>query len=165
MLKKRGKRLIIVTLVFLSIIASIFCLFGLLLAAADSAAEDENDFTIKPNYEYRHNIGRDPFRGFDRVQDVDILKKVDISSLVLSGISKIDGEYAAIFRNRTGETYGYMLVGGKLLGQNDIPIEGITGEVKDERSVQLKQGDKEIVFTLPEELVPTIIKPTEAVEQ
>jgi hypothetical protein len=148
MLKKVFKRLIIgVALIFI-LLCPVFS------DEPKTQQVDDADFVIKPGYSFTNLINRDPFvPKYKRTEELNVVAKVNISALSLVGITRSNGEKAALFKSTIGDAFGYIFINGVFYGSNDTVIEGISGEIKNDSEVILMQGDKEIVFTLNNDTV------------
>jgi ABC-type cobalt transport system substrate-binding protein len=116
---------------------------------ADDDAEDSLSLT-QPKYEAKGR--RDPFVQPRAGRLHNVMEKVDIESLYLTGVIRNPKQAMALFATRTGPKFGYLLKGDKLYRENHKPVQGITGKVISPRKVVLKQEDKKIVFELRPDL-------------
>ena len=141
MLKNRKKQFII-KLIYISI-SVLFS--GMLFASSETI-----NYEIKPKYSFANKGGRDIFTPRNDME-VNYMERVDISALRLNGISGINGTKAALFGTKSSSEFGYVFMNGALLGENEEIVQGITGEVRNDKEVMLRQGDKEILFKLPDD--------------
>lgn len=153
MLKKKKQRYIIIW----SIIC--FFLYGLFAIICVFAQEEELVFKIKPIYEFNFKAGRDPFEPRILKQQIPAIVDVDISTLKLLGITESKGVKTALFMSRSGSAFGFIFIDGVLYGENNKQILGISGEIKSNEEVLLKQGDKEVLFKLTKDIEGPNIKP------
>lgn len=127
-------------------------LLGLMLIPAVIIAVDSgDDFTVKPSYIFQNKAGRDPFvPRFIKETSFSILA-VDITTLSIMGVSESLGVKTALFRTKSGMSFGYIFTDGRLYGDNDLQIADVTGEFKSDFEILLRQGDREVLFRLPSE--------------
>ncbi len=154
MLKKSKQRYIIIWNI---IYFFIYGLFSIVFAQ-----EQELVFEIKPVYEFNYKAGRDPFEPRTLKQQIPAIVDVDISTFKLLGITESDGIKTALFMSRSGSPFGFIFIDGVLYGENNKQIPGITGEIKNNEEVILKQGDKEVLFKLTKDIEGPNIKPEES---
>lgn len=156
MLKKMAKRVKIKTaVVFIVFLAALFALQPV------SADEAEN-LEIKPSYVFQDKAGRDPFEPRYEKEVAPAFKEVDITTFSLQGITTDDrGMKAALFKSRSGNPFGYIFIGDKLYGENDQVISDVTGEIKSDKEALLRQGDREVLFKIEEDVSGPDIRPGE----
>jgi len=150
MLKISLKRYIII----LILTAIIFVMCRFILAADDnnsSLATNESDFVIKPLYIFSNKGNRDPFVSRVNQQVFPQMKLLDISALALYGITESDGSKSALFGNKSGNNFGYILKDGEFYEENNNVVPDVKGEIKNDNEVLLIQGDKEILFKLKDQ--------------
>lgn len=153
MLKKHGQKYIIKAIIALIFTAG-FCSSGF-------SNQDADDLTVKPAYSFTNKGGRDPFSPRYMGQPVPVFAKVDITSLALLGVTETEGVKAALFVNKTGQSVGFVFTEGRMYGDNNEEVTGITGEIKSSSEVLLVQGDKEVLYTLNEQVNSLNIRPTD----
>jgi hypothetical protein len=124
---------------------------ALIFMPACIAADDENnsDFEIKPLYVFQNKAGRDPFVPRYQTGVLPSVLKVDISTFTLLGITQSGAEKAALFKSRSGLQLGYVFMEGKLTADNDVVVSDVAGSFKSDTEILLRQGDKEVLFTMP----------------
>lgn len=151
MLKKELKKFIILigTLVILY-------LTNFLILADD---KDADEFTIKPLYVFSNKGKRDPFKPRYKKDVIPVVDTVDISSLILLGITETKQSKAALFKTASGSDVSYIFINGNMYKENEEIIIDIKGEIRNEKEVLLKQGDKEILFKLSDEVTGPDIRP------
>ncbi len=125
------------------------------------AQAETSDFSAKPVFEYRVDSGRDPFSPTQLVKFVRGQSNIQISSLMLEGITITGNSKSALLRTTGGFLFSYIFEDGKLYGDNSKVIEGITGKILNEHEVILKQGDREIIFKLEKDATGYNIGPEE----
>lgn len=152
MLKKKEQRYIILKIIC-------FFLYGLFVINCIFAQEQELVFEIKPVYEFNFKAGRDPFEPRILKQQIPAIVNVDISTFKLLGITESNGTKTALFMSRSGSTFGFIFIDGMLYGENNKQIPGVSGEIKNNEEVLLKQGDKEVLFKLMQDIEGPNIKP------
>ncbi len=129
--------------------AWLWCLGALLLAgAAAAAAPSEDDGLFEPGAVFQAKARRDPFVQPPAGMLHNVLTRVDISVLRLTGVIQHPRRSLALFATATGPRFGYLLKDGKLYGENRRPVSGVTGQVVDRDQVVLTQGDKRLVYRL-----------------
>jgi hypothetical protein len=144
MLKQKNKRYIMT--VISALLLSVFS--GTAFIAAD---DNGDDFVVKPIYIFQNKASRDPFvPRFEKDSSYSI-SAVDITTLSIQGVSESNGVKTALFRTKSGISFGYIFTDGKLYGDNDMEIADVTGEFKSDFEVLLRQGDREVLFRLPSE--------------
>ncbi|HPD18099.1 MAG TPA: hypothetical protein PLF61_00365 [Candidatus Goldiibacteriota bacterium] len=158
MLKKKKQRYIIIC-VFLCFF--LFVLSGINYVLAQNQEQDVF-FDIKPIYEFGFKAGRDPFEARIQKQQIPAIIDVDISTFKLIGITESQGIKTALFMCRSGTPFGFIFVDGTLYGENNKQIHGISGEIKSNDEVLLRQGDKEVLFKLTQDIEGPNIKPEES---
>lgn len=127
-------------------------LTGVLFTPAIIKAESAgDDFTVKPIYIFQNKAGRDPFSPRFVKDSSFSISAVDITTLSIQGVSESNGVRTALFRTKSGMSFGYIFVDGRLYGDNDLEIADVTGEFKNDFEVLLRQGDREVLFRLPSE--------------
>ncbi|MDI6703130.1 MAG: hypothetical protein QME40_00370 [bacterium] len=111
-----------------------------------------------PLYVYRSFKRRDPFvpliqKEEEKRERESILTitneeifEVNIRELTLSGIIWDRGGALALLSSIGG--FGYILKNGRLLGENDKPVEGVFGQIIGDNCVILSQGNKKITLYL-----------------
>jgi len=110
------------------------------------AADETEALLLQPRYEARGR--RDPFVQPKAGRLHQVMERVDISTLRLTGVIRNPKQALALFVSQSGSKFGYLLKGGRLYRENQQVIPDITGKVINPRKVVLKQGDKQIVFKL-----------------
>jgi hypothetical protein len=155
MLKKARKGTLAFTAA--AVMAAILCTF--VFAYADIG--DSEELTVKPIYEFSNKSKRDPFvpRQFRNLLQSN--RDVVISTLLLEGITLTNESKTALFMNRSGGNFSYILADGIFYGENNTPIPEITGEIRNENEVMLRQGDREILFKMSKEATGSDIKPSD----
>lgn len=145
MLKRVIKRYIMtmISALLLSVI------LGFVVIKADDLGDD---FTVKPIYIFQNKAGRDPFSPRFEKESSYSISAVDITTLFIQGVSESNGIKTALFRTKSGISFGYIFSDGRLYGDNDMEIAGVTGEFKNDFEVLLRQGDREVLFRLPSEV-------------
>ncbi len=111
-----------------------------------SVAEDEKLF--KPQASYQVKGRRDPFVQPQTGPAHNIMNRTDIAVLRLTGVIYHPQRSLALFTTQSGPKFGYLLKNGRLYGENNQSVAGITGEILNRNEVELKQGDDRIVFRL-----------------
>ena len=144
MLKQKNKRYII--RVLSALLLSVF-----LGTAVIKAEANGDDFTVKPIYIFQNKAGRDPFTPRFEKENSYSISAVDITTLSIQGVSESSGIKTALFRTKSGMSFGYIFTEGKLYGDNDVEITDVNGEFKGDFEVLLRQGDREVLFRLPSE--------------
>ncbi len=91
---------------------------------------------------------RDPFVQPRSGRLQNVMENVNIENLRLTGVIRNSQRTLALFASRTGPQFGYLLKDEKLYRENQQPVPGITGKVYNPKKVILKQGDRQIIFTL-----------------
>ncbi len=147
MLKKSFKRYIIEKIVTVAIL-----FFTCQIMASDTGnvpvSTNENDIVIKPLYVFENKGNRDPFISRANQQVFPQLKILDISALKLYGIMESEGRRSALFGNKSGNSFGYILKDGEFYEENNNIVPDVKGDIKSDKEVLLIQGDKEILFKL-----------------
>jgi Tfp pilus assembly protein PilP len=115
-------------------------------ALGASFGEDEKLF--KPLTAYQTKGRRDPFVQPQAGMTRNVMNRVDIGMLHLTGVIHHPQRSLALFSVASGPKFGYLLKGGKLYRENNQPVAGITGEILSTSEVALKQGDDRMVFKL-----------------
>jgi len=118
------------------------------LPAGTAAVTSSDEAFFRPPVVYEARDRRDPFVQPQQGRLRNVLGRVDIDVLKLTGVIYNPRRSLALFRTVTGPSFGYLLQGGKLFSENHQPVAGITGEVRNSEEAVLRQGDKEIVFRL-----------------
>jgi hypothetical protein len=128
-------------------------------AYADSIDSDE--LIVKPIYEFSNKNKRDPFvpRQFRNLLQSN--KDIVISTLLLEGITLTKDSKTALFVNRSGGNFNYILADGIFYGENNTRIPEITGEIRNGNEVMLRQGDREILFKMSKETTGSDIRPSD----
>lgn len=160
MLKREKQRYIIIIISYIYFF--LHCLFAIMYVFAQ---EEDMFFKIKPIYEFNFKVGRDPFEPRTLKQQIPAIVDVDISTLKLLGIIESNGVKSALFMSRSGSTFGFIFINGVFYGENNKQIYGISGEIKSNEEVLLKQGDKEVLFKLTKDIEGPNIKPEEILEK
>ncbi|HRU39071.1 MAG TPA: hypothetical protein P5511_04280 [Candidatus Goldiibacteriota bacterium] len=111
-----------------------------------AVAEDE--YLIKPLYEFKNKAKRDPFSARHEKDSTIAAVSVDITTFSLIGITQSGQLKTALFKSKNGTPFGYIFAEGRLYGENDRVIEGIEGEIRGVDIVLLRQGDREVIFKL-----------------
>ncbi len=117
-------------------------------ASAAMPGGDEALFVSPQVYTARDR--RDPFVQPQAGRLRNVMNRVDIEVLRLSGVISHPRRSLALFATQTGPHFGYLLKGGKLYRENQQPVPGISGTVVSRNEVMLVQGDKKITFRLRE---------------
>ncbi len=112
--------------------------------AAD--AQDAGLRAPRPSYESRGR--RDPFVQPQSGRLRNVMERVDIANLRLTGVISNPKRSMALFVSQTGTRFGYLLKNERLYQENQQPVPGVTGRVYNSNQVVLQQDDKQIVFTL-----------------
>ncbi len=152
MLKKEIKKDII-----LKGIIIVMLLINTAFILADDKETDE--FVIKPLYVFSNKGKRDPFKPRYKKEVIPVIDTVDISTLVLQGITETKQSKAALFKTMSGSDVSYIFINGKMYKENEEIISDVKGEIKNNKEVVLKQGDKEILFKLSDEVTGPDIRP------
>lgn len=113
-------------------------------AVAD--AQDAGLRSPRPAYESRGR--RDPFVQPQAGRLRNVMEKVEIANLRLTGVISNPKRSMALFVSQTGPRFGYLLKNERLYQENQQPVPGVTGRVYNSNQVVLQQDDKQIVFTL-----------------
>jgi len=116
------------------------------LAAAAITSEDEGLFA--PTVAYQGKGRRDPFVQPPAGLLHNLMTRVDIGVLRLTGVIYQPRRSVALFATATGPRFGYLLKDGKLYGENHLPIPGVTGQVLDRDQAVLTQEDKRLTYRL-----------------
>lgn len=124
---------------FLAVIA-------ILTAVPAARAEDEALFQSVATYQAQAR--RDPFIQSQAGLLHNVMTRLDIDVLRLTGVIVHPHRALALFSTQTGPKFGYLLKDGKLYGENHQLIVGVTGRVVSREQVVLKQGNKRIVFRM-----------------
>lgn len=156
MLKNISEKYIIKILIYCVFMG---CLWGNLFSS-----QEPDELTVKPAYIFTNKGGRDPFSPRHMAEPVPAFVKIDITSLALLGVTETNGVQAALFVNKTGQSVGFVFMNGKMYGDNDEEISGITGNIKSHSEVLLVQGDREVLYTLTPQINSLNIRPTDTVE-
>ena len=156
MLKKKKQRYIIISNIIFLFLYNLFIVINIF------AQEQELVFEIKPVYEFNFKAGRDPFEPRILNQQIPVIVDVDISTFKLMGITESQGVKTALFMSRSGTSFGFIFIDGVLYGENNRQIPGITGEIKNNEEVLLRQGDKEVLFKLTHDIEGPNIKPEDS---
>ena len=129
--------------------------WGLLLALtllpaprAGGSAPSEDEKLFKPLAQYQIKGRRDPFVQPQAGMTRNVMNRVDIAMLRLTGVIHHPQRSLALFSVASGPRFGYLLKGGELYRENNQPVAGITGEILNRTEVALKQGDDRMVFKL-----------------
>jgi len=112
------------------------------------ALPSEDEKLFKPLATYQTKGRRDPFVQPQAGLTRNVINRVDIGMLRLTGVIHHPQRSLALFSVQSGPKFGYLLKGGKLFRENNQPVAGITGEILNTSEVALKQGDDRIVFKL-----------------
>ena len=134
--------------------------FAVIFLSVNSGAE-VSDFSAKPVFEYKVESGRDPFSPKQLVTYVRTQSNVQISSLMLEGITITGKNKSALLRTTGGFLFSYIFEDGRLFGDNSKVIEGVSGKILNDNELLLKQGDKEIIFKLEKDMTGYNILPEE----
>ncbi|MCE5301458.1 MAG: hypothetical protein LLG37_11405 [Spirochaetia bacterium] len=117
-----------------------------------AAEQQDESLEIKPVYIFQNKGNRDPFVPRFRQEALSSVAMVDITTFTLLGITTdSQGRRAALFRSKSGSTSGYVFLEGRLYGDNDEEVNYISGEWKGERDILLRQGDREVLFKMPQQ--------------
>lgn len=152
MLKKGYKKYIII----LKILIILF--FSRCFSFAKAIENSEDEFLIKPLYIFKNKGNRDPFKPRYKANIIPVVENISISTLVLQGITETQETKAALFKS-SGENTSYILMDGKFYRENEEVVPGIFGEIISEKEVILRQGDKEIIFKLSDDVTGSNIGP------
>jgi hypothetical protein len=152
MLKKDYKKYIMVLKIFLILF---FCLC---FSFARAIENSEDEFVIKPSYIFKNKGNRDPFKPRYKANILPVVENISISTLVLQGITETQETKAALFKS-SSENTSYILMDGKLYRENEEVVPDIFGEIISEKEVVLRQGDKEIIFKLSDDVTGPNISP------
>lgn len=129
-----------------------WCLAVMLLAMSCcltlSAEPMGDDALFEPLSKYQDKSRRDPFVQPQAAMLHNILTRVDIEVLKLTGVVYHSRRSVALFTSQAGPKFGYILRNGKLWRENRQLVPGVTGEVISREQVTLKQGDRRMVFKL-----------------
>ena len=126
-------------------------LFALMLGSVPGvlgSAPSEDEKLFKPWAQYQPKGRRDPFVQPQAGLTRNVMNRVDIAMLRLTGVIHHPQRSLALFSVTSGPKFGYLLKGGKLFRENNQPVTGITGEILSTTEVALKQGDDRMVFKL-----------------
>lgn len=115
---------------------------------ARGASPSEDEKLFKPLAQYQLKGRRDPFLQPQAGLAHNVMNRVDIGMLRLTGVIQHPQRALALFAVASGPKFGYLLKGGKLYRENNQPVAGITGEILSRTEVVLKQGDDRMVFKL-----------------
>jgi hypothetical protein len=126
--------------------AGLLALWGAVAAAVAPAGEDESLFA--PTVAYQAKGHRDPFVQPPAGLLHNVMTRVDITVLRLTGVIQHPRRSVALFTTATGPRFGYLLKDGKLYGENHQPVPDVTGQVVDREQAVLTQGDKRLVYRL-----------------
>ena len=126
----------------------LLCAAALLPAFCLGAASGEDETLFKPLAQYSAKGRRDPFVQPQAGMTRNVMNRVDIAMLRLTGVIQRPQRSLALFSVASGPKFGYLLKGGKLYRENNQPVAGITGEVLNRNEVALKQGNDRMVFKL-----------------
>jgi len=136
-----------------------FAVFLAVIFFPANSSADVSDFTAKPAFEYKVESGRDPFSPKQLITYVRGQSNVQISSLMLEGITITGTNKSALLRTTGGFLFSYIFKDGKLYGDNSKVIEGVSGRILNNNELLLKQGDKEIIFKLEKDMTGYNILP------
>jgi hypothetical protein len=126
-----------------------WCLSALCLTALAAAAVPSDDESLfAPTAAFQAKGRRDPFVQPPAGMLHNVMTRVDITVLRLTGVIQHPQRSVALFATTTGPRFGYLLKGGKLYGENQRPVPGVTGQVLDRDQAVLTQGDKRMVYRL-----------------
>lgn len=120
----------------------------LLAAAAAAAPPTEEEDLFAPTVSFQAKGRRDPFVQPPAGMLHNVMTRVDITVLRLTGVIQHPRRSLALFTTVTGPRFGYLLRDGKLYGENRRPVPGVTGQVLDQDQAVLTQGDKRLVYRL-----------------
>jgi len=130
-------------------IAILILAAGLFSGAVGPAwASPEEESYFAPPAVYQIKGRRDPFVQPQAGMLHNVVSRMDIEVLRLTGVISHPRRSLALFTTQTGPKFGYLLKDGKLYGENHKLIGGVTGEIVSRERVILKQGDKRLVFQL-----------------
>ncbi|MBN1594521.1 hypothetical protein JW933_01205 [candidate division FCPU426 bacterium] len=101
-----------------------------------------------PQAKYTAQQYRDPFVQPRAGRLQNVMEKVDIETLRLTGVIRNPKQTMALFASETGPKFGYLLKGEKLYRENHQALPDIRGKVISPQKVMLQQGEKQIVFKL-----------------
>jgi hypothetical protein len=122
---------------------------GTTVLAGSAAASGEDDAALfQPPAVYQAQSRRDPFVQPQGGLLRNVMTRLDIEVLKLTGVISHPGRTLALFTTQTGPRFGYLLKDGKLFGENHRLIGGVTGQVLGNERVVLKQGNKRIEYRL-----------------
>ena len=115
----------------------------------DTAQAEE--ITLKPVRLYSARGRRDPFvlgryglTGTARPETTEF----SISNLELSGFIGVGGNRVALLKLRDS-ALTYTLRGGRLFSPVDVVVEGVQGRITPDGSVELRQGERRLVYRKP----------------
>jgi Tfp pilus assembly protein PilP len=121
---------------------------AVLWAAGPALAAAQDEILFQPPAVYQSQTRRDPFVQPAAGRLNNILPRLDIDSLKLTGVISHPHRSLALFTAQTGPRFGYLLKEGKLYGENHRLVSGVTGQVLNSEQVILKQGNRRIVFKM-----------------
>ena len=148
----------------MTITKRVFFILAVFVVAAVFTAPvcaETGGFSAKPIFEYKVDSGRDPFSPGQLIKYVRGQSNVQISSLMLEGITITGNRKSALLRTTGGFMFSYIFEDGRLYGDNSKVIEGITGKILNKYEVLLQQGDREILFKLEKGMTGYNIGPEE----
>ena len=131
----------------------------LMFFLAASAHAQGNQYSAAPIFEFKNETGRDPFSAKQLITYMGQQDNLQISTLMLEGITNTGNRKTALFSTTGGFKSGYIFEDGVLYGDNDKVIEGIEGKILNKDEIILKQGDKEVLFKLDKEVSGYNIRP------
>ncbi len=137
------------------------CILPVWLCGNLFSNQETDELTVRPAYIFTNKGGRDPFSPRYMAQPIPAFVKIDITSLALLGVTETNGMQAALFVNKTGQSVGFVFMNGKMYGDNDEEITGISGEIRNHSEVLLLQGDREVLYTITPQLNSLNIRPTD----
>ena len=127
----------------LQIMVCLFCAFTWVEAQQQDVPEPVfMNFSIQPVYVPTYH-GRDPFKPLD---NVDRLPQVSIAELNYHGVILLGEKPMALFTWRGNPAVRYTLKFRKLYSGGEKTIDGVVGDITDEKVI-LTQGDQKIVYT------------------
>jgi hypothetical protein len=127
--------------VWLAVVLGAGCLSPVIAYAQDAGLRSP-----RPVYESKGR--RDPFVQPQAGRLRNVMEKVEIANLRLTGVISNPRRSMALFVSQTGPRFGYLLKNERLYQENQQPVPGVTGRVYNSNQVVLQQDEKQIVFTL-----------------
>jgi hypothetical protein len=137
-------------------------LFFVILSVVFFAASGDvmcQQYSSAPIFHFKNETGRDPFSARQLLINMEQKNDLQISTLMLEGITNTGSRKTALFSTTGGFKSGYIFEDGALYGDNDKVIEGITGKILNKDEIILRQGDKEVIFKLDKDVSGYNIRP------